>query len=88
MKWREIHPIFSHYNIFTNNYAPYGPINAAFPFRIILEYEPNQNIICLNRLNQCYIQIPNVGSGNILDLRLRFAIKDIFNETITSLNNQ
>lgn len=86
LKWKEIQPSFNNVNTYTNNNAIYGPINAAFPFRINLEYYPNQNSICLDGNSQCYIQIPNIASGNILDLKLRFAIKDIYNKTITSLN--
>lgn len=88
IKWKEIRPIFINNNTFSNNFAIYGPINAAFPFRINLEYHPTQKKICLEGVNQCYIQLSNIGSGNNLDLKLRFTIKDIYNKTITAVNDQ
>lgn len=88
LKWREIQPILSNDNIYRNNKAIYGSINAAFPLRINLEYYPTQNTICLEGITQCYIQIPDIGSGNVLDLKLKFAVKDVYNNTLTSLNDE
>lgn len=88
LKWREIQPIFSNDNAYSNNTAIYGPINAAFPFRIHLQYYTNQNTICLEGMKQCYIQIPNIGSGNIINLKLKFEVKDVYNKTVTSLNDE
>ena len=88
IKWIEIEPeIDNSSNLFYNNSAQYGPINAGFPFRIEMLYSDLQTIICLNESStSCYKQIP-ISSGTTLNLTLLFSIKDFYNKTVSSINS-
>ena len=87
IKWNEVEPIIDSDNIFTNNSASYGPINAGFPFRIEMEFTSLSQTICLNESNSCYPQIMDISSGSSLNFTLSFLIKDIYNTTVTSLDS-
>ena len=88
IKWIENEPLIYENNIFINNSAIYGDINAAFPFRIIMGYSQYSKEIChSNQYKNCYIQIENIASGSPLNISFVFSIKDIYNKTITSLND-
>ena len=88
IKWIEVEPVIPKSNIFYNNSALYGPINAAFPFRIELEYNLFSINVCLNgSLTYCYPQISDLSSGSALNISLFFTIKDKYNVTVTSLNS-
>ena len=68
-----------------NNNAIYGNINAAFPFRIEMEFSKEQEIVCMKPSENCYITFPNIASGSQLNFSIIFSIKDIYNETCDSL---
>ena len=87
IKWIGVEPIIDSDNIFTNNSASYGPINAGFPFRIEMEFTSLSQTICLKESNSCYPQIMDISSGSSLNFTLSFLIKDIYNTTVTSLNS-
>ena len=89
IKWIEIEPkIDNSSNLFYNNSAQYGPINAGFPFRIEMESTDLQTIICLNESStSCYKQIPDLSSGTSLNLSLIFSLKDFYNKTVSSINS-
>ena len=88
IKWIEIEPELDYSrNFFYNNSALYGPIIAGFPFRIEMEYNHLQKIICLNGLNNCYTQISGLSSGSTLNVSIIFSLKDIYNNTVASINS-
>ena len=86
IKWNDVEPIIYNNNTFINNTAKYGNINAAFPFRIEMEYLPNREIICYNGSDNCYISLKDISSGSLLNFSLVFSIKDIYNKTSSSVN--
>ena len=86
IKWKEIEPVINNDNIFLNNKAIYGDINAAFPYRIEMEYSKESEIVCLQPLKNCYVTLPNLASGSQLNFSIVFSIKDIYNETCRSFN--
>ena len=87
-KWKEIEPNISDDNIFIDNKADYGQINAAFPFRIEMEFNNQYEIICLNNNNShCYNRFTNIASGSPINFTITFTIKDIYNVTCSSLND-
>ena len=86
IKWNVVEPNISINNTFINNSAKYGDINAAFPFRIEMEYLPNYEVICLNQTYNCYNIFNGISSGSFLNFSLVFTIKDIYNVTVSSLN--
>lgn len=88
IKWEGIEPVIYSNNSFINNTALYGDINAAFPFKIFLEENLQQKRVCINEsLDNCYIQILNISSGENLEISINFMVKDIYNKTIASLND-
>ena len=89
IKWIEIKPEIDYSrNFFFKNMAPYGSIIAGFPFRIEMEYFENEKIICPNdsRIN-CYTQLFGLSSGSPLNISLAFSIKDIYNNSVSSINS-
>ena len=86
LKWKEIEPIIDKNNIFLNNRAIYGEINAAFPFRIDMEFSKESEIVCVEPSKSCYKTFANIASGSLLNFSLAFSIKDIYNATCNSLN--
>ena len=89
IKWIEIEPeIDNSSNLFINNSAQYGPINAGFPFRIEMGYSDLPTTMCLtDSPTSCYKQVPNLSSGESLNLSLLFSLKDIYNKTVSSVNS-
>lgn len=88
IKWIEVEPIIDYSNnLFLNNSAQYGPINAGFPFRIEMGYSDIQTTICRNESGSCYKQLPDLSSGAVLNISLLFSIKDIYNNTVSSVNS-
>lgn len=88
IKWEGIEPVIYSNNSFINNTALYGDINAAFPFKIFLEENLQQKSVCINEsLDNCYIQISNISSGENLEISINFMVKDIYNKTIVSLKD-
>ena len=88
IKWKEIEPTINNDNIFKNNSAFYGDIDAAFPFRIEMEFSKENEILCIEPNKSCYVSFRNIVSGSQLNFSTVFSIKDIYNQTISSLNDE
>lgn len=88
IKWIEKEPFLDKTNIFENNTALYGNNLASFPFRIILEGANNSSYQCNSKINFCFFSFKNIVSGALFDLQLDFLLKDIYNQTILSAENE
>lgn len=86
LKWEEVSPKILDKNIYFNNSAIYGDDIASFPFRLELEYSPKNFLKCDRLSIVCYIQYPNIVSGSSNNFSINFAIKDIQNRTVRSIN--
>lgn len=87
IKWEGVQPKIEN-NTFINNTAIYGDNVAAFPFRLHMSYSPYTETICNKTSNECYFSFANIASGSVLNFSLEFLVKDIYNQTCASINNQ
>lgn len=88
IKWQGIEPYLES-NVFINNSAVYGNIIAAFPYIIEMSFTPQTHVACKNNLSdQCYLSLSNIASGAILNFSFEFVLKDVYNQTCYSVNNQ
>ena len=85
IKWNMVEPLIYKDNIFINNSAIYGDNNAAFPYKIEIEYFYQNEVICFSESYNCYVRINNIASGSDFPNGFNFLIKDIYNETYSSI---
>lgn len=89
LRWEEVLPRISSNNIYSNNVAVYGKNIASFPFRIEMQYSHYYQEKCLILPSKdCYYQYRNLGSGVKTNISISFSIKDIYNNTIESLDQE
>lgn len=88
IKWTGVEPYLEN-NTFFNNSAVYGDIIASFPYRIYMSSSSYVKTICkMNSSERCYQTFPNITSGSLLNFSLEFLLKDIYNQTCSSINNE
>lgn len=86
IKWEGIQPNIDK-NAFINNSAIYGDIVAAFPFKLQMSYSPYTQSICDKISNECYQSVLDIASGSVLNFSLDFLVKDVYNQTCSSIND-
>jgi hypothetical protein len=75
IKYTNIKPLFMKC-LFTDNSAPYGPIWASYPVRLL-------GYIVKDNKTTFHLSVDNVVAGEVFKSRLVFELKDEYNQTVT-----
>ena len=79
IKWTSVEPNYDEFNRFEGNFAEYGMNFAAFPIRINLRIE--------NFLEENFVDLKNVSSGQKLNISFFFEFIDVYNEIVTTIED-